>query len=204
MGLLSSTVSITRYRVEGKIEGPITEKVEQGLKKFAVSEIEDESAEKIIGWTSFDEPFIPNFEGSSFVIGSYFVFSLRIDKKSIPPKTVQKYYTIEMAKRLAETEREHLSRNEKAAIKDHVINTLSLRIPATPSMYDVFWSHEENWLWFFTNQKAANEELETIFSRSFDLTLIRLFPFTIAEFSAGISDPQRDILAKLAPSRFTE
>lgn len=204
MGLLSSTVSITRYRVEGEIEGPTAETVALGLKRNTISGIEDESAEKTVGWTSFGDPFFPDFEGSSFVVGSYFVFSLRIDKKTVPPKTVQKYYTIEMAKRLADTGREHLSRNEKATLKEHVVNMLSKRIPSTPNTYDVLWSFEESRLWFFSNQKAANEELETLFSRSFNLTLIRLFPYTIAEFSKNITDPQRDTLTKLAHTRFTE
>jgi outer membrane protein OmpU len=44
---------------------------------------------------------------------------------------------------------------------------LSLRIPATPNFYDVLWKYEEAELWFFTNQKSANEELETQFSQSF-------------------------------------
>lgn len=204
MGLLSSSVSITRYRVDGEIEGAISEVVADCLSRNAISEIEDEGAEKIVGWTSFENPFNPNFEGSSFVYGNYFVFSLRIDKKTIPPKLIRKHCAIEMARRLAETEREHLSKNEKKAVKDHVVNMLSHRIPATPSMYDALWSYEESVLWFFSTQKAANEELETLFGRSFKLTLVRLFPYTIANFTAGLTDPEIDILNKLVPTRFTE
>jgi len=204
MGLLSSSVSITRYNVQGDLEKPVIETVAAALKKNSISEIDDHTSEITTGWTSFDNPYQPNFEGASFVFGTYLVFSLRIDKKSIPAKTIQKYYNIEMAQKLKESGREFLSKNEKKMIKDHVINLLSLRIPATPNIYDVLWNYEEASLWFFSNLKAANEEFESLFSKSMKLSLIRLFPYTSAQLTAGLSDSELDILAKLTPAKFTE
>lgn len=204
MGLLSSSVSITRYKVEGKLEKPVLETVANGLKKNVIQEIDDDVSEKAVGWTSFNKPFKPDFEGSSFVFGTHMVFSLRIDKKTIPQKIVQKHYNMEMAKKLAESGREYLSRNEKKLIKEHVINALSLRIPATPNIYDLIWNYEESSLWFFSNLKAANEELETLFSKSFKQNLIRLFPYTTADLLAGLSDTDRDVLSKLSPTTFME
>lgn len=204
MGLLSSTVSITRYKVEGKLEEPVLETIAKYLKHNAIPEIDDDISEKTVGWTSFDHPFRPNFEGSSFVIGSYLVFSMRIDKKTIPSKIIKKHYAIEMAKRLTETGRHYLSRDEKSAIKEHVTNVLSLRIPATPNIYDLIWNYEDSSLWFFSNLKSANEELETLFSRSFRLALIRLFPYTTAALVVDLSDTERDILVKLSRTNFTE
>ena len=203
MGLLSSSVSLTRYKVEGKLEDPVLDTIANGLKKFAVSEIDEDASDKAIGWTSFQNPYQPDFEGSSFVYGNYLVFSLRIDKKSISPKVIKKHYTREMAKRMEESGRDFLSRNEKSMIKDHVLNVLSLRIPATPNIYDIIWNYEESYLWFFTNLKAANEELETLFSQSFRLTLIRLFPYTMAELTSTLSDSERDDINNLSPSQFS-
>ena len=204
MGLLSSTVSLTRYRVDGKVENPLMENIARGLREKTLSDIDSEPLDKAVGWTSFGSPFHPDFEGNSFVIGTQFLFSLRIDKKSIPAKVVKKHLDMEIARRLKETGREHLSRNEKQAAKEHVLNVLSLRIPATPSIYDLLWSYEESVLWFFSTQKSANEELETLFTKSFGLTLIRLFPYTIAELSAGLSEKEREALSGLEQSRFTE
>lgn len=203
MGLLSPSVSITRYRVEGKLEDPVIETVTRGLKKYILREIDKDESEKTSGWTSFNNPFKPDFDGSSFLIGNYFVFSLRIDKKSIPSKIIQKYYALETSKKLAESNREFLSRNEKKLIKEHVINVLSLRIPATPNIYDLVWNYEKNYLWFFSNLKTANEEIETLFSKSFKLTLIRLFPYTMADLTCSLSDADRDVLSKISPSEFT-
>jgi recombination associated protein RdgC len=175
MSILSGSVSITRYKVQGKIKAPITENITNGLMDNTIAEIDNQISDKAVGWTSFDKPFQPNFEGSSFVYGSYFVFSLR----------------------------EYLSKTEKKLVKDHVINGLNLRLPSTPNVYDLVWNHEDSLVWFFSNLKAANEELETLFAKSFSLSLIRLFPYTAAELSSGLSDAQRDVLQKISSTQFS-
>jgi len=204
MGLLSSTVSVTRYRVEGQLEKPVLETMATCLKKNAIPNVDDDISDKTVGWTSFDKPFDPDFEGSSFLIGTYFVFSLRIDKKTVPSSLIKKYCAMETARRLAGTGRKYLSRDEKRVIKEHVISVLTLRIPATPNVYDLIWNYEESSLWFFSTLKSANEELETSFFRSFQLPLIRLFPYTTADLVMGLSDTQRDILVGLSATAFTE
>jgi DNA recombination-dependent growth factor C len=204
MSLLSASISITRYKVERRLKTPLLENVAVALKKNAISEIDDHSSEKVSGWTSFEKPYQPDFSGSNFVYGAYMVFALRIDKKTIPAKVVQKHFMIESARRLAETGRQYLSRNEKQTIKDHVIEALYLKVPATPHVYDIIWNYEESFLWFFSNLRAANEELETLFLRSFDVTLIRMFPYTAAQLSSDLSDTEKDILLKLAPTNFKD
>ena len=134
MGLLSASVSITRYKVEGQLEAPVLETVAEALQENAISDIDDQAPEKISGWTSFEKPYQPDFSGSSFVYGAYLIFALRIDKKAIPAKVVQKHFMIESARCLAESGRQYLSRNEKQRIKDHVVDGLSLKVPATPNV----------------------------------------------------------------------
>jgi len=202
MGLLSSTVSITRYKVDGKLDDPILENLRTGLKKNAISEIDDQISEKAVGWTLFDAPYKPNFDGSTHIIGNYFVFSLRIDKKILPSKIIKKHTVIETEKRLTQVGRGYLTVNEKKMVKEHVINMLNLRIPATPNIYDLIWNYEVSSLWFFSNLKGSNEDLETLFLKSFNLRLIRLFPYTSADIMVGLSDKEKDVLLKLSPSVF--
>ncbi|MFV9691894.1 MAG: exonuclease [Desulfobacteria bacterium] len=204
MGLLSSTVSITRYRVEGKIESPVAETAGKCLEKYAITEIDDAVSDKSIGWTSFDSPFSPDFAGSPFLIDPYFVFSLRIDKKTVPPALIKKHCAIETARRLAGTGRKYLARDEKKMLKESVISALTLRIPATPKVYDLIWNYEDCLLWFFSTLKSANDELETLFFESFQIPLISLFPYTTADLVMGLSTAQRDILMGLSATNFTE
>ena len=200
MGLLSSRISITRYKVAGRFDGSAHETVYRALKQHAIPKMEDDIWESMVGWTSFESPYEPDFEGYSFVFGDHMVFALRIDKKSISPKLVQKHYALEAAKHLANTDRQFLSGNEKKAIKEQVVNTLNRRIPATPNVYDLVWHYKDSSLWFFSNLKSANAALETLFFKSFGLPLIRLFPYTTADMFAGLSDGERDLLLKLEPS----
>ena len=202
MSLSSNTVSITQYNVQGQYNSRVIDTVADGLTKNTISDIDQQVLDKAVGWTTFDKPFQPDFSGSAFVYGNYFIFSLRIDKKNIPAKVLKKHYTIEAAWRMAESGRDYLSKTEKKMIKDHVLNALSLRIPATPNIYDVVWNYEESSLWFFSNLKAANEELETLFSKSFRLSIIRIFPYTAADISSNLTDSQRDELQQISPTQF--
>ena len=204
MSLTSSSVSITQYQVQGQYNSQVIETVADGLTRHTIADIDQQVSDKAVGWTSFDKPFQPDFSGSAFVYGNYFVFSLRIDKKNIAAKVLKKHVTIEAARRMAESGRDYLSKTEKKLIKDHVLNTLSLRIPATPNIYDVVWNYEASSLWFFSNLKAANEELETLFSKSFRLSIIRIFPSTAADISSNLTDSQRDELQQISPSQFVK
>lgn len=202
MGVLSKTVSLTQYLVQGEMESGFMDTVAGALKANAIREIDNEPEEKSVGWTGFEAPFKPDFKGSSFMFGTYLLFSLRIDKKNIPSKVLTKQVNLAVARRLAESERETLHRNEKAEIKDEVVRRLLLKIPATPNMYDLIWNYEAKKLWFFTGLKAANEELETLFEKTFKLRLIRVFPYTGAFFDAALTDNEKDRLQKLSPTTF--
>ena len=204
MGILSSTVSITRYRVEGKIEKPVTEAVAKRLKKNIIIDIDKDASEKSVGWTSFDKPFTPNFEGASFVYGHLFVFSLRIDRKSIPAKLLRKFVTIETSKRLDKTQQRFLSKDEKKSLKDQVTADLATRVPSTPNLYDLFWDYERSDVFFLSNLRSANEEVESLFKRSFGLSLIRIFPYTAADLLSDLSDQERDALISLTPTHFSD
>ncbi|HHP7233437.1 MAG TPA: recombination-associated protein RdgC [Desulfobacterales bacterium] len=203
MGLLSSSVSITRYQVKGQLDQPMMDTVADALKKYSIAEIDHEVHEKSVGWTSTEHPFHPNFDGSVFAYGTYWVFSLRMDKKNISSKLLKKHAALEEARLLSSSGREFLAAREKKQLKEQVLHALCLRTPATPNVYDLVWNYEAGRLWFFSNLKAANETMEELFSRSFGLSLIRMFPYTAADLTAGLSDAGRDALDKLTPASFT-
>jgi recombination associated protein RdgC len=203
MGILSTTVSLTRYRVGGRLADPAMDTIRNGLITHSITEIDNDVNEKSIGWTCFERPYQPDFEGSSFVFGTYLVFALRIDRKSVSVKTLKKHVSIEESRKLTESGRQYLSANEKKMLKESVLQALYLKTPSTPNVYDLVWNLEEGRLWFFSTLKSANEALETVFSKSFKLALIRLFPYTSADLISDLSDPEKDALNKLTPTRFS-
>ena len=203
MGLISSTHSVTRYNIDGKIEGSINEKVREGLIKYSIPKIENEYNEISAGWTPLESPYNPDFERFSFIFGTYFVFSLRVDKKSIPAKLIQKYIAMEIEKKKEKSGRDFISKNEKSELKEHVTDILMHKIPAVPSLYDVLWDYEEKNLYLYTTQKAANEFFETIFLKSFKLKPIRLFPYTLIETKSSLQSSQKDNFLTLTPLKYS-
>lgn len=203
MGLISSTHSISRYHVDGNIEGSITKEVLNGLTKYSIPKIENEYDEISVGWTPVESPYNPDFEKFSFQFGTYFLFSLRIDKKSIPLKLIQKYMVSEIEKKKEKSGREFISKNEKSEIKEMVTDILMHKIPAIPNVYDVLWDYEEKNLYLYSTQKAANEFFETLFLKSFHLKPIRLFPYTIVETKSNFSTSQKDRVLTLAPLKYS-
>jgi len=204
MGLISSTHSMSRYHIEGKFENAVMDEVRNGLIENAIPKIESEYDELSAGWTPYESPYNPDFEKFSFIFGSYFLFSLRIDKKSIQNKLIQKHMAIAIDKKKQETGRDFLSKNEKTEIKEIVLDVLMHKIPSIPSVYDVLWSYEDKNLFLFTTQKAANELFETIFLKSFNLKPIRLFPYTIVETKSKFSVAQKDRVLSLSPLKYVK
>ena len=203
MSLISSTHSITRYHIDGKIENSINETILNGLIKYSIPKIESEYDEIIAGWAPLESPYNPDFEKFSYIFGTYFVFSLRIDKKSIPGKLIQKYMAIETEKKKEKSGRDFISKNEKSELKEYVTDILMHKIPAVPNLYDILWDYEQNNLYLYTTQKAATEFFETIFLKSFQLKPIRLFPYTLIETKSSFSAPQKDKILTLTPLKYS-
>ena len=110
---------------------------------------------------------------------------------------------VEIEKKKEKSGRDFLSKNEKSEIKELVTDILMHKIPAVPNLYDVLWDYEQNNLYLYSTQKAANEFFETIFLKSFQLKPIRLFPYTIVETKSSFPAPQKDKVMTLTPLKYS-
>lgn len=199
MPLFSNSIAITRYKVSGTLADPVNEKVLEALNQNSIEALSNEDTTKKIGWTSIEKPYRPYFDDYSFVYAGYLSFAIRVDKKTIPPKLVKQQFTMECEKKLAEAGREYLSAREKKEIRENVTASLSVRIPAVPDVYELVWQHESQNLYFFSTLKSANEDLEHLFSHSFNLKLLRMFPYTYATLTGGLSTTEMDALDNIQP-----
>ena len=199
MGFLSTTLSVSRYHIQNRFDSEPMEQVRKGLVKHAIPKLENEYEEISAGWTPYESPYLPDFEKFSFVFGPYFLFSLRIDKKSIPAKLVQKQMAIEIEKKKEKSGRDFISKNEKSEIKEMVMDVLMHKMPSIPNVYDILWNYDSADLFLLTTQKAANEFFETIFLKSFNLKPIRIFPYTLVETKSAFSSAQKDQILTLTP-----
>ncbi|MDY0163464.1 recombination-associated protein RdgC [Desulfobotulus sp.] len=204
MALLSNANTLTRYRVEGKDDDISLESIREKLQHNRFPEIEDPAAVFTSGWTPFESHYLSDFSEKTIVFANFILFCLRIDKKSVPSKILKKQMILETQKRLKESGKEFLSKNEKKALKEDLEASLLLRIPASPNIYDLLWDMEKKEVYFFSSQKASNEEVETLFTKTFGLHLIRIFPYTAAMHSKTLTDMEKDRFTTLSPVRFSE
>lgn len=204
MAILSSSTALSCYHVDGTFTDDISGIVEKGLQKYKITDIDGDTADSVFGWTSQENPFSANFEGRSFVVGSFFIFSLRMDKKVIPAMVLKKHVAIETEKRLAASGKDSLSKQEKKQLIDAVRNNLLVRIPSTPTVVDIFWNFEEQTIYLCSAAKTMNEIFETLFKRTFDVPLIRLFPYTIAAYKNILTPGELDTLHNLRPTLLKE
>ncbi|WP_035277833.1 recombination-associated protein RdgC, partial [Desulforegula conservatrix] len=164
-------------------------------------EIEDEGASMMSGWTGFSEPYDTDYENEqSFFIMEYALFSLRIDTKDVPARLLQKHVVIESKKRLSGSGKSFLTKAEKKEIKESVYAMLFSKAPLKPSIHNVLWDLAKNEVHIFAASKAALEDFETLFSKSFGLRAIRLFPYTLAE--QMLNPAENAAFLNLIPSSF--
>ena len=57
MNLLSASVSVTRYLVDGVPEAPVLETIREGLTKNTFMDIDVDHSEDMTGWTPFFAEF---------------------------------------------------------------------------------------------------------------------------------------------------
>ncbi len=202
MGFLSSSHSISRYNIEGHFDAQPMETIQTRLITNALPEIQNPYEEISAGWVPFESPYTPDFEKYPFIFGTYIVFSLRIDKKSIPAKLFQKHMVMEMEKKKLESGRNFLSKSEKSHIKEEVMDNLIKEMPFVPNIYDILWDYEKHSLFLFTTQKIVNEFFETLFFQSFNLKPIRIFPYTMIELQSQFSSKEKDQIYTLSPLKF--
>ncbi|OQY01660.1 MAG: hypothetical protein B6I26_03395 [Desulfobacteraceae bacterium 4572_130] len=203
MPFMSNTTSLTTYKIKEKLETEnLNKTIIEILEKHKINENIEDSAGKLVSWTSVETPYVPNFETSSVVFGASYIFALRVDEKKIPPSLIKKYCAQEQAKRIDYKEKKFLSINEKKRIKEKVIDELNAKILPTPNVYEVVWEYEKNKLYFFTTKISANEDLESFFGKTFNLNLIRIFPYTSIFLNSHLSSSIKDNLLNSEPTNF--
>ncbi|MCP3945014.1 MAG: recombination-associated protein RdgC [Desulfobacteraceae bacterium] len=205
MSLLSSNTAFTRYLIhpppaENKANN-IKERIFKGLKANTMPKVQSPQEEMIVGWVPFEKPFKPDFNTDTFTYGVDMLFSLRIDKKKIPAKLVQRELEVATEKKKEEQNRKVISRSEKNELKEQILDQLMVKTPFNSDIHNVCWNLNTNELFFLAGPNAAKEMFETLFLKSFEMKLIPLFAYTLANFKLGtLSNQDKEKLVTLSPS----
>jgi hypothetical protein len=177
MGLLKGTLTFSRYRIMGPLPKNFHDFISRQMKLFAFRELSAGNEEKSSGWTSLENILDTHFEYANYAVGDYLAFSLRLDRRIIPPSLMRIRFLEAEKKALGSKGKRVLSKGEKEEVKDRVRLDLLSRTPAVPSFFDVCWALSPNWVLFGSLSSKVADEFESLFKKTFNLPLSPLIPW---------------------------
>jgi len=177
MGVLKGSATFTRYRVVGDMPVDFRNFFDKQIKLHAFREISTGLEEKSLGWTSIENVLDRNFEYANYSLGNYAIFSLRIDRKTVPPALLKLKVLEAEKKYIEENNLKKIYREQRAEIRDAVRRELLGKAPPVPSFYEVCWALSQGWLILGTLSPKVFDDFEDLFKRSFNLTPVHFFPW---------------------------
>jgi len=197
MGLSKGNLTFTKYRVAGKLPDKFPDFIDRQIKSFAFRELSSGGEEKSLGWTSFDNILDTDFEYANYSIADYIVFSLRIDRRTVPPALLKLRVLKAEKEFLEEKGLKKLYKGQREDIRETVKLGLLSRAQPVPSFYEVCWSVSGKWLLFGSLSEKVNDDFKELFKRSFDLPLTHLMPWDAESMPSDIPLPGREFLTWL-------
>ncbi len=180
MGLVSGSVSFTRFSVEGEIPDNFWDFIAEKVAAHSFQDIDDTMDEYSIGWVSVTNMFDSDFAYSSYAAGDYVVLSMRADERKVSPAVLKKFTMKEEERIKREKEIPRLGRAARLEIKERVRAELVRKSAPVPVVYDLCWNLSDNTLLFFSTSRKALALLEDLFRETFGLSLILQIPWNSA------------------------
>ncbi|HOW56569.1 MAG TPA: hypothetical protein PKZ12_01100 [Smithellaceae bacterium] len=205
MGLLKGNISFVRFHVDGRLPAGFLNFVNNRIKGNSFREIKTAAQDKCAGWVSLTDVLDSNFTEANYALGDYLIFSLRIDRKKIPPALIKIKVMEEEKRYLAESGKDRINKAVAAGIRDKVQAGLLAKSEPVPSFYDVCWQVSQNTVYFSCLADKVADDFAQLFKETFSLSLQRILPWETpgakgkqappAESSLGL--PGRDFLSWL-------
>ena len=197
MGILSTSLSLTRYRIVEEVPGRLWPNIPDLLLKFSFQDIDDNAEERSYGWTCLDNMLDTHWETAAPQKGGYLTFALRLDTRRVPPAVMKKHYTLELEKLLKTMQdqgKKFVSKEQKKELKEQVKLKLLARTLPIPAQFDVFWNVDSNHVFLASTTDKIREMFEELFTQTFELHLEPLTPYFLAlrELGYGRSSELND------------
>ena len=196
--MISNTATFVRYSVVGDIQDNFWANATERIDQFKFKDIDDGYEEMSVGWVPIIDMLDTDFAYSSPIVGDYIFLSMRIDQRKVSPKALKKFCAKEERRVKLERQIPRLSRAQRLEIKQNMQLMLMKKAVPVPETYDLIWDINRHELVFFYTSNAPQEILESLFSKTFDMTIELKVPYTIAKSFLPPEDCEK--LAQIAPS----
>ncbi len=186
MGILSNTVNIFHFRVEG--DTPPTAELFQWasehLARNGFKPIDQGTAELSIGWVQVDDHRDSGFSvPAAFWRDHYLVFTLRRDQRRIPSALLKAYQQVaENEYLLANPGLNRVPKQKREELREAVRASLLAKTLPVPSTWDAVWDLRSGLVTFTCLTPAIVDLFEAQFKKTFDgLRLTAVHPYGRAE-----------------------
>jgi hypothetical protein len=175
MGFLKGALGARRYRVVGEVPSGARVAWSDALTRHGFQEPASAVCrEETIGWVHADNLLHADFTSlEAWLREPYGHFSLRIDKKVVPPALLRAHVELAAEGWCQENNRSPCPRSVRGDLGDQVEDKLLRQSLARPRTFDVLWHLGEGWLLF----GSFSERINGIFTREFFQTFgLELYP----------------------------
>ena len=198
MSFQKASTSFTRFRIIDDIPADLWASIPQKLRQYAFLDIDDIAEERAFGWTSFDDMLDTEWRQSPPEKGDFLTFSLRLDTRRIPPAVMRKHVRLALRdeeERIKALGKKFVGRERKKEIQEQVKLRLMGRFLPIPAEFQVVWNTQTGRVYFASTQTKMIEMFLDLFTRTFELRLEQLLPYSLAlsMFGEGISAKLDDV-----------
>ena len=199
MSFQKASTSFTRFRIIDDLPADLWASIPEKLRQYAFIDIDDIAEERAFGWTNFDDMLDTEWRQSPPEKGDFLTFSLRLDTRRIPPAVLRKHVRLALRdeeERIKELGKKFIGRERKKELQEQVKLRLMGRFLPIPAEFQVVWNMRSGRVYFASTQTKMIEMFLDLFTRTFELRLEQLLPYSLAlamfgeEISAKLDDVQ--------------
>jgi hypothetical protein len=169
MGLLKGTLTFSQYRTSSDLPEKFNEFFDQRIKKHAFQNVfASMMEEKAMGWTGIENILDADFQFARYAWGKYLLFSLRIDRKVIPPSLLKIRCMEAERNYLASQEKKKIHRLQREEIRERIRRDLLSSASPVPSFFEACWSPTDGRLLLCSLSEKIMDDFAEHFKESFD------------------------------------
>jgi len=178
MGLLSGSVSFSRFVPAVGTGAVAAEELEARIVRFAFRPLEGDSVqESALGWVPVFDPFRAELSASDWSYGDLLLLGLRVDRRVVPPKLLRHQAGLEERKLRAETGVDRLNAKMRKELTERVRQRLIRRALPAVETYDMVWDRRRGRVLFSSTTDRTCELFMRHFEATFGVRLRRLYAY---------------------------
>ena len=201
MGLLSSGLTATRFRVIGnELKEGWRDIFRERLNEHAFVEPPMPQKAPVFGWTSIHDLTGVDFaDFNEWLLNDWVLFALRTDRRKIPAKRFSAVLKRQCSAWAAEREIGRCPASVRTEIKDRLEDEWIAKVIPTSAHVEIAWALDTNLVYVASHADSVCEQVRKRFHRTFGLRIVPVSPLDWLR-----EDDQVDGLLAAPPVRFVE